>query len=65
MEFNDLEKELAGIQWNPRNMKALSTELFWTWYKEYRIDDDRDAYLGLDKCFNFDKDIWFELVNCM
>ena len=36
-------------------------EKFWTWFKVYDIDTGRDAYLGVDKCIDFEKDIWFDL----
>ena len=33
--------------------------------KEYGLDEDWDAYLGLDKCINFEKVLWFEFGNRM
>ena len=38
---------------------------FWTWDKSDGIGYDGDAYLGLDKCADFEKNIWFELGKCM
>ena len=51
------EKELVGDQCNLGNVKDLSTERFWNWSKEDNLDDNSDAYLGLDKCVKFDKEL--------
>ena len=40
-------------------------EDFWTWVNKYGIGYDGDSYLGLDKCVDFDKEIWFLLGNFM
>ena len=46
-------------------LKEPSTENFWTWAQKDGTGYDRYAYLGLDKCVNFKKEIWFELGKCM
>ena len=46
-------------------MKELSTDDFWNWDKKYGIDYGGSAYLGLDKCVDFEKDILLELGNVM
>ena len=63
-ECKDSAKELAVYQWNLGDVEEISTEQLWTWDKEYRLGDDGDAYLGLNKYVNFEKDIWLELVKC-
>ena len=35
------------------------------WSKQYGLDDDRDAYLGVDMYINFKKDVWFMLLKSM
>ena len=45
MECKELAKGLAGENCTLGDFKALSTELFWTWAKEYGIDNDGDAYM--------------------
>ena len=41
------------------------TDEFWTWVKKDRIGYDRYAYMRLDKCVDFEKELWFELGKCM
>ena len=60
-----MEKELTGDKWTLSALKELSTDEFLTWGNKYCIVYDRDAYLELDKSANFEKDIWFNLGNCM
>ena len=60
-----MEKELTGDKWTLSALKELSTDEFLTWGNKYCIVYDRDAYLELDKSVNFEKDIWFNLGNCM
>ena len=48
-ECKDSAKELAVDKWNLGNIKDLTMEPFWTWDKEYQINNDGDAYLVLDK----------------
>ena len=47
------------------DLKELSTDNFWTWDKIDGVGYDGDAYLGLDKCVNFEKEIWFDLGKAM
>ena len=60
MECKLLAKELVGDQCNLGYGKDLSMERLWAWSKKERLDNDRDAYLRLDKCFDSEKDIWFD-----
>ena len=61
LECKQLEKDITGDKWTLGDLKGLSTEDFWTWEESDRLAYDRDAYLGLKNCANFDKEIWFEL----
>ena len=60
-ECKNLVKDLAGDSWTLGDLKELSTYNFWTWSKSDVIGYDRGAYLLLDKCADFDKELWFEL----
>ena len=62
MECKKSAKNITGYKWTLRNLKRLSTEGFWTWDKGYQLDYDGDSYLDLDKCFDFEKELWLELV---
>ena len=57
-------KNIAGDKLTIVNLKALSTEQFWNWSKSYRLDKNGDVYLGLEK-FDFNNELWFELVKAM
>ena len=46
-------------------MKKLSIDDFRTWAKKFGIGYDGDDYLVLDKCVDFEKELWFELVKCL
>ena len=50
-----LENDIAEEKWNLRDFKELSIEDFWTSANNYEHDDDGDAYLGMNKCANFEK----------
>ena len=65
MECKKSAKNITGYKWTLRNLKRLSTEGFWTWDKGYQLDYDGDSYLDLDKCFDFEKELWLELGKCM
>ena len=54
-----------GDSWDLGALKELSTDNFWTWSKKYEIGYDGDAYLGLEKCVDFEKELWSELEKCM
>ena len=45
--------------------KVATMEKFWTWEKLYGVDAGGDVYLGVDRCLDFEKDIWSELGNSM
>ena len=40
-------------------------EDFWTWAKTDTIGYDGNSYLAIDKCVDFDKELWFKLGKCM
>ena len=50
-----------GDKWYLVDLKELSIEYLCTWDNSDGIEKYGDAYLPLDKCVNFEKDIWFEL----
>ena len=56
-----MAKDLAGDNCALRDLKDLSTADFWNWANSDGLDNYGDAYLGLDKCVDFKKDIWFKL----
>ena len=58
-------KELTGYEWNLGKLTELSSEYFWTWENTDTTGYDRHAYLTLDKCVDFERELWFELVKCM
>ena len=64
-ECKDSAKELAVEQCNLGDVNTLSTERFWTWDNADGLDNNGDAYLGLYKCTDFNKELWFELGKCM
>ena len=59
------ENDIAGEKWNLRYLKELSIEDLWTWDNSEEYDDDVDAYLVMNKCVDFEKQICFQLANCM
>ena len=65
MACKELEKDLAVDKWTLGDFRQLYIECFFTWDKSNRLDDDRNAYLVLDKCVNFQKEILFDLVKCI
>ena len=54
-----------GDKWNLGDVKAISTEPLWTWANSDGLAYEGYAYLGFDKCVNFEKDLWLELGKCM
>ena len=58
-------KGSRGRQVDPQRFEALSTDRFCNWYKSDRLGNNGYACLGLDKCVDFEKDLWFELGKCM
>ena len=65
MECKHPSKDNTGDKWDLGALKELSTDDFCIWAKKYRIWYDGNAYLGLDKRVEFDKDLWLELGKCM
>ena len=61
----EYSKEIARYQWTLVETKNITMEILWTWSKQYGLDDDRDAYLGVDMYINFKKDVWFMLLKSM
>ena len=58
-------EELAGDEWTLGNLSRVSTEDFWTWEKSDTIRYDGHAYLAINNCVDFERELWFELVKCM
>ena len=65
MECRELAKDIAGDQWTISKANYVTMEELWTWENLYGINTDGDAYLGMDKCIKFEKEIWFELGKSM
>ena len=65
MEFKYSEKNLTGNKWTLSKLKGISTEDFCNWDNIGGLTYDGYAYLVLEKCVNYEKDIWFELVKAM
>ena len=55
------EKVISGYKWDLGALKEISTEKLWTWTIKYGIGYDRDAYMGPEKCFEFEKELWFNM----
>ena len=60
-----LAKELAGDEWTLGKLDRISAEEFWNWAKTDTTGYDGHDYLDLDKCFEFERGLWFELGKCM
>ena len=60
-----LARELAGYEWNFRELTGIYAEALWTWAKTDTTEYDRYPFLPWDKCVDFDREIWFELGKCM
>ena len=60
-----MAKYLAGDKCTQGDLKWLSTDYFWTWAKSDGLAYYRDAYLVLEKCVEFEKDVWFGLGEAM
>ena len=61
--FKQLAKELAGDEWTLGYLSGVHTEEFWTWSKTDTIGYDGNPYLAIDKCVNFDRELWFDMGN--
>ena len=59
LECKHVAKDLAGDKWSLSKLKGMCTDDLWTYLKSEGVGYDRDDYLGLDKCVDFDKDFWF------
>ena len=60
MEYKESAKDLAGDKWTLGDVKAIFTEQLWTWDNSDWLAYEGYAYLGFDKCVDFEKYIWFE-----
>ena len=65
VECKHSEKDIAGDKWDLGELKGLSTVDLWAWSKKDSIGYDGHTYLGIDKCADFEREIWFELGKCM
>ena len=54
-------KELAGDEWTLGDLTGISAEDFLNCEKKDDTGYDGHDYLALDKCVNFDRELWFEL----
>ena len=60
-----MNKAISGDQWTLSEAKDVTMEQFWKWSKVDGLDTDMDAYLGVDNCIDFEKEILLELRNSM
>ena len=60
-----MARELDGDKWTLGKTKELTMELLWSWSKEYSLDDYGVSYLRLDKCIDFETEIYFKLGKSM
>ena len=58
-------KELEGDEWTLGDMNGLAAEDFCTWVKMNTTGYDKHPYLAIDKCVDFERELWFELGECM
>ena len=65
MEYKESAKDLTGDKCNLGDVKAISKEQLWTWANSFGLDYGGYAYLGFDKCVDFEKELWFKLGKCM
>ena len=65
MTFRQSSKELAGDDWNLRELAGISAEKLWNWYKKDTTGYDGHEYLTWDKCIEFNRELWCELGECM
>ena len=57
-----LSDELAGDEWNLIILVGLSADDFWTWDKTDTMGHDKYPFINQDKCVDFKRELWFELV---
>ena len=65
MKFRHLSKELAVDEWTLGELTGLSAEDFWTWEKIDTMGCYGHDYLAVDKCVEFERELWFKLWKCM
>ena len=58
-------KEFAGDEWTLGDMNRLAAEDFWTRAKTDTTGYDGHTYPDIDKCVDFEKELWFELGKCI
>ena len=51
-------KELTGDKWDLGDLKGITTEYLWVWANKGGIGYDGHAYLGIDKCIDFERDLF-------
>ena len=64
-EFKDLDKGIAGYRWMLGVTKYITMQKFWTWSNLYGVNTSGYLYLGVYRCLNFNKYIWFEVGKSM
>ena len=65
MTCRQLVKDLAVDEWTLGDMTRLAAGHFWTWANTDITGYDGHTYLAIDKCVNFERELWFELGKCM
>ena len=65
MTYKQLAEELTSDEWNLGNMNGLAAYDFWTLAKTDTTGYDGHPYLYIDKCVNFERELWFELGKYM
>ena len=65
VECKQFLKALYGYQCSLWLAKGVSMEQFQAWENVDTIDRSGGPISGLGQCTYFEKDFWFELVNCM
>ena len=63
--YRQSEKELTGYEWNLGNLAGLYVEAFRNWSKTNTTGYDGYPFFAWDKCVNFERELWFELGECM
>ena len=62
--FRQSANELTGDEWNLGELTGLSADDFCTWAKTDTMGHYRHAYLAMDKCVGFERELWFYLGKC-
>ena len=65
MTCRQYAKDLMCYEWTLGKLTGLSAEEFWTWAKKDTTGYDGHYYLARDKCVNFERELWFELGECI